>query len=384
MKKKILVIQHHGKFGGASKSISEFILNLKKKFDIDILCPEGTTFSFFKKKKIRSTYLYGIPKFDITEIGYYSGLRKILILREIFFLPIFIYKILKLTKKKYDIIHLNDSSLIIIAPILSYFSDAKIICHIRTRIDKSKLSKLFYLISKKYIKKFICIDETTFSTSIDKSKSIIIYNIFDLRKNSKIKKKVKNKINIGFLGTLDFHKGLDFLFDCISHINLKKNNLNFIIGGSLSVNNKIMLKILEIFRIKKNFSKILIDFKKKKFHNVKFTGPINNLNKYYKNIDIMCFPSRMNALGRPVLEAASFKIPSIVCLKDKFNDTIKHNHSGYVIKFGDKKRMTRLLISLGKKNKEIKRLGDNAKKNFIRNHNIYTNLKKLSVLYKNL
>ena len=119
-------------------------------------------------------------------------------MREIFFLPIFIYKILKLTKKKYDIIHLNDSSLIIIAPILSYFSDAKIICHIRTRIDKSKLSKLFYLISKKYIKKFICIDETTFSTSIDKSKSIIIYNIFDLRKNSKIKKKVKNKINIGF------------------------------------------------------------------------------------------------------------------------------------------------------------------------------------------
>ena len=123
---------------------------------------------------------------------------------------------------------------------------------------------------------------------------------------------------------------------------------------------------------------------KKKFHNVKFTGPINNLNKYYKNIDIMCFPSRMNALGRPVLEAASFKIPSIVCLKDKFNDTIKNNHSGYVIKFGDKKRMTRLLISLGKKNKEIKRLGDNAKKNFIRNHNIYKNLKKLSVLYKNL
>ena len=30
MKKKILIIQHHGKFGGASKSISEFILKLRK------------------------------------------------------------------------------------------------------------------------------------------------------------------------------------------------------------------------------------------------------------------------------------------------------------------------------------------------------------------
>ena len=69
----------------------------------------------------------------------------------------------------------------------------------------------------------------------------------------------------------------------------------------------------------------------------------------------------MNALGRPVLEAASFKIPSIVCLKDKFNDTIKHNHSKLLLSLGIKKN-DKIINFTWKKNKEIKRLGDNAKK----------------------
>ena len=52
MKKKILIIQHHRKFGGASKSISEFILKLSKKFEFDVICPSGTTSNFLKKKKL--------------------------------------------------------------------------------------------------------------------------------------------------------------------------------------------------------------------------------------------------------------------------------------------------------------------------------------------
>lgn len=52
MKKNILIIQHHGKFGGATKSISEYIINLKNVFSIDVLCPSGTTFEYFQKKKL--------------------------------------------------------------------------------------------------------------------------------------------------------------------------------------------------------------------------------------------------------------------------------------------------------------------------------------------
>ena len=189
MKKKILIIQHHGKFGGASKSIFEYVFNLRRDFSFDIICPYGSTYNFFKKNKVNVFKTVGIPKYDITEIGLYKGFRKLLILRELLYLPIFIYVLFLLSKKKYDLVHLNDTNLIMIAPILKFFFKSKIICHIRTRVDKKRVPKLITLISKKFIDKYICIDQSTFSTSIETKKSTIIYNIFNQKKKSiKIKK----------------------------------------------------------------------------------------------------------------------------------------------------------------------------------------------------
>jgi len=384
MKKKILIIQHHRKFGGASKSISEFILKLKSEFEFDVICPSGTTSDFFKNKKINIYKFLGVPSYDITEIGSYTGLRKILLIREIFYFFIFLLTVFKI-KKKYDIIHLNDTNLIILAPFLKFIFKANIICHVRTRVNITKVSTLIYYISKKYIDKFICIDKSTFSTSPNKKKSIIIYNIFDNKKNKKkYLKKNKKKFRIGFLGSLDFHKGLDFYFDCISEINKKTNNFIFIIGGSLSVPNKFLLNILEIFRIKKNFNRIYYDFKNKKYTNVKFLNNVSNLNKFYKQIDLICFPSRMNALGRPIIEAASNGIPSLVCLDKYFNDTIVDKKTGYVLKFGNKKSFIQKLYNLSKNKKKLHQLGINAKKNYYLRHNLIKNTNKLSKVYNSI
>lgn len=381
MKKKILIIQHHGKFGGASKSISEFILKLQKKLEFDIVCPFGTTYDFFKKKNFNVYRLPGIPTYDITEIGSYSGLRKIILLREFIFLLFFLIKIIQI-KKKYDLIHLNDTNLIIIAPLLKFFFKTKIICHVRTRVKKNKIPKFIYFISNKFVDKYICIDKSTFSTSPNKKKSIIIYNVFNNKKFKK-KKRIKEKnFCVGFLGTLDFHKGLDFYFNCISDINKKKNSFIFLIGGSLSVKNLLLVKILHNLKIKKNFHEIYSNFYNKRYKNVKFLDTITDLNKFYQKIDLICFPSRMNALGRPVIEAASHGIPALVCLDKYFNDTIIDKKTGYVVKFGKKKTFVEKLNSLSKNKKRLIELGINAKKNYDKRHNLKNNTKKLYKLYK--
>ena len=381
MKKKILIIQHHSKFGGASKSISEFILGLQKNFEFDIMCPFGSTYDFFKNKKFNVYGLFGVPSYDITEIGNYSGFRKILILREIIFFFVFLLKIFPI-REKYDLIHLNDTNLIILAPIFKFFCKSKIICHVRTRVRK-KIPKFIYLISKKYIDKYICIDKSTFSTSPNKAKSEIIYNIF-YREEKKKRLNNKKKFCVGFLGSLDFHKGLDFYFDCISDINISKNNFLFLIAGSLSVKNQFLIKILDILNIKKNFNKVYFNFLKKKYKNVKFLNNISNLDKFYQKIDLICFPSRMNALGRPVIEAASFGIPSLVCLDDYFNDTIIDKKTGFVLKFGNKKTFIKKLYILSKNKKKLVELGINAKKNYDIRHNLKSNTNKLYKLYKSL
>jgi glycosyltransferase involved in cell wall biosynthesis len=92
----------------------------------------------------------------------------------------------------------------------------------------------------------------------------------------------------------------------------------------------------------------------------------------------------MNALGRPVIEAASYGIPSIVCLDQYFNDTIIDKKTGYVLKFGEKKSFIKKLYNLSINKKKLIELGINAKKNYNIKHNIKKNTKKLNTIYKSL
>ena len=193
--------------------------------------------------------------------------------------------------------------------------------------------------------------------------------------------KKNNNLVIGFIGSLDYHKGLDFLFDCINEINKKKVNFTFLIAGNLSVKNSLLINILHKLKIKKNFNKLYFEFKKNKYKNVRFLGNISNLDKFYKKIDIICFPSRMNALGRPIIEASSFGIPSIVCIKNYFNDTIINKKTGFILKFGDQKKMLKIFNYLEKNRSKIRSLGINAKKNYLLRHDTKKNVNFLSNLY---
>jgi glycosyltransferase involved in cell wall biosynthesis len=376
MKKKILIIHHHKKFGGASKSLSEYLKNLKKKFEFDIICPYGSTYNFFKKEKFSLKGLPGISCINITEIGLYKSFRLILLLREIYYFIFTFYTFFRLRNNNYDLIYLNDSSLIILAPLIKKIYKVNIICHIRTRVEKKK--HLFYNyiknISEKYISCFVCIDQSTYSTSLIKEKSYIVYNIFSGKKITK--KKTHDNFNVGFIGALDFHKGLDFFFRCIKAINKKKKNINFLIAGKLTIGNSFLTYFLSLFAIKKDFNKEMHDFRQNNY-NCHFLGSVDKLEEFYNKIDLIVFPSRMNALGRPIIEASYYEIPSIVCLKNVFNDTLQNNKTGFVTKFGDKKLFVNYILKLYKNKKLLNYLGKNAKKNYMRVHNKKKNLIKM-------
>jgi glycosyltransferase involved in cell wall biosynthesis len=381
--KKILIIHHHKKFGGSSKSIGEYVLSLKKSFDFEILCPYGSALDYFKEKKIKTISLPGISGVNITEIGCYKGLRLILLIRELYYFFSTYYFLRKIIKQNYDLIHLNDSNLIILAPIINNLFKKKIVCHIRTRLDNSNylFKNMINKISKKYIYQFICIDKTTYSTSFHKNKSVIIYNIFD-KKKIKLKKKKKLFFTIGFIGTLDFHKGFDFLMEITKQLYKKDKKINFLIAGKLSVDNFFLRKILNFLKIKKDIKSTTKNYLDQK--NCTFLGNIVNLEKFYKQIDVIAFPSRMNALGRPVIEASSFGIPSIVCLDKVYDDTMQKHKTGIIVKFGNIKSFMKAIFKYKNNYKLRKKNGENALRLHNTTHNYTINVNKLVKLYKSI
>ena len=68
-----------------------------------------------------------------------------------------------------------------------------------------------------------------------------------------------------------------------------------------------------------------------RLNNVEFLGFVESTAEVYRNIDVLCFPSKLNAAGRPVLEAAYFGVPSIVAARNPKPDTIVPGVSGLCI-----------------------------------------------------
>ena len=102
-------------------------------------------------------------------------------------------------------------------------------------------------------------------------------------------------------------------------ISVNKNNkkINFLIAGELTVKNSLLIYLLSFLGIKKNFNKKINNFINDNY-NCTFLGNVAKLERFYSQVDLIVFPSRMNALGRPIIEASYYIIPSICLFKKYF------------------------------------------------------------------
>ena len=93
---------------------------------------------------------------------------------------------------------------------------------------------------------------------------------------------------------------------------------------------------------------------------VRFLGFMKDVGQVYADTDVLCFPSHLNAVGRPTIEAALFRVPSIVAVRDPEDDTIVHGETGLCI---DEKSPTALADAIEyfyRKPDEIERMGERA------------------------
>jgi glycosyltransferase involved in cell wall biosynthesis len=64
---------------------------------------------------------------------------------------------------------------------------------------------------------------------------------------------------------------------------------------------------------------------------VRLLGFVKDIRAHYQTLDILCFPSHLDAAGRPVFEAAFYAIPSVVAVSDPLPDAVLHEYTGLAI-----------------------------------------------------
>ncbi len=311
-----------------------------------------------------------------------------------FFYRLVIY--IKLSKA--DILHSHLPLMDVFARLLFYFLNKSFVFISTKHLDnyslrgsdrykntKSYLSILIenWIISK--CDKFIAISKTVknfYLKNFELSRNyikVVYYGISKIHDSKINKKRIiffpknKNKIIFGTVSRLVRQKRIDVTLRALSI--LKKENVKFlyyIIGeGPLLFYLKNLTKSLEIDE------------------NVKFIGYSDNINRFFKHIDVFCFSSDHEGLGLVLLESMISGVP-IVC--SKFGaacEIIPNDNFGLLFNKSDYEDMASKLKTILSNNLR-KKISKNSKKYvtnyfsmkkcFNKTHSIY--ISELKKLYK--
>lgn len=390
----ILYIHPASAFGGASKSLAELFLVLKQhQVTGYVITPKGSSAKAFAKVGMHTIETIGLTQFDNTRFGYYRKWRWLILIREIFFLP---FSILALMRAKrlgiqFDLIHVNEITLLPIAVIAKWVFHIPMVMHIRSlqRSDSSMLTRFYYKVLRQTIDTIICIDETVKSSVPASVDSVVIHNGINI---GDVKAQHLNtsapQVNIGLVGVLLRLKGVYEFIEAAKIVAAEsKIKTKFILVGE---NARKVGGITAWFYKKLQFSEDVYSeveqyIKQNNLYDqIELRGAISDITTFYPQIDILCFPSHLNACGRPVFEAAFFEIPSIVAVNNPSSDTIQHGVTGITIDKPDARLLADAIKTLVDDYEYRTKLGTQAKMFVSERFDINKNAKIVFMKYESL
>ena len=382
-KKKILIFHHSGIYGGASASLTFLLQYIKNYYECVIVTPTGSVTEVLTKMNLNFITIIGLPQLNNNYWGSYTGLRTLIFIRELFYLIRFLFFIKKIGKIKPDIIHLNDLTILPLGKIIKFFyPKIKIFCHVRSL--QNKKNYFLKIIQEKFlsdaIKGFISIDRDVYNSlgKTLKKKSVVIYNSFKIIKKKNKFKDRKKIFFVGFVGNFTDSKGVQIILEAAKI--LQKERIHFIAVGPIINNISFLSRIYSYLKFRINLSKTLIE-NSKKLNNVYFVGFREKLDNFYKKIDLIAFPSYLNAAGRPVLEAAINGIPSVLALdKNIKNDLVKNNVNGLYCLNNKSEDFAKKIIKISSNKKLYLKLSNGCLRTSKDKFSIYKNGKKFHEL----
>lgn len=383
-------------FGGASKSLIEAIKAFPKdSVEPVFITPSGGNVKSIFEELGRPVYSsIGISQFDHTYSGHYRSWRWLILLRELLFLIPTLLVMMKVKKneKRFDLIHINEITQI---PSLIFskwlFPNTPILLHIRCLMKEGTpfRAKVLNFIINKYADYYIAIDESVNNTLSLNIPGQIIHNGFYI-KNLSINKQPHSdgSIKVAFISNLMVSKGiLDFL-EAAKLCKEKKLKVKlYIFGAPARKPRKFFGFILTKTGFYIDMIAVVNTFiKKNNLENyVEYRGFTKNIRAVLEEVDLVCFPSHLNALGRPVFEAAFYGCPSIVTTRDKLPcDVFVNNETGLCTVEKNPEELMKSIEYFCSNPEEIKRMGKNAFELANTNFDIFMNALKLKECYRAL
>ena len=397
---RVLYIDGDGPFGGASRSLYEVVRALPKgSVDVYFVATQGTALNFYKQLAKDVVVVRGLTKIDNTRYSYYRGVRWLILLRELFHLP-FTFIALARAKRRWksvDLIHANELAYLVPGLIAKWLFGAPLVFHLRSLMRRENRSFRQRWLTKvmRSASAVIAIDQNVRATVPMDLDIDVIHNSFTAKRviatHDGIQKKLdslrRTSLKVGFVGNLHRSKGLFELLDAAKLVRDANGDVEFVIVGGTTRNDKgLRARILEYTGLAQNIEgdlrrRIEKERLEDTFH---MFGPTIDIQSVYEGIDVLAFPSHLDAPGRPVFEAAFSGVPSIVAVENPNSDTLVPGETGLAIPVPDSNDLAQAILYFANNREEVRRMGANAKKLAEQNFNPESNARTLLAVYSRI
>jgi glycosyltransferase involved in cell wall biosynthesis len=320
-----------------------------------VVCPDGLFSKMLKEKGIPVISCFGLTQFNNCAYSYYRGLRWMILLREfILFFPT-VWAIFRARSAwgKFKVVHVNEMTLPVVA-ILSriVFPEARIFVHARSvqrTVRNWRLHVLTYIFGK-YADRIVAIDETVADSIPAVLGPTVVHNGLSLPDFSEKRPVIHERpFTVAMVGVLGRAKGCREFVLAAEICMGRGYPIHFdFVGGAGRVTRGLKNWVLVAAGLKEDLSnelKALVD-ERNLASRVRFLPFTSDLGAIYRNVECVCFPSYLDAPGRPIFEAGLFGVPSVACISFPRSDTFVDGVTGILVPPRDPAALADAIIKL--------------------------------------
>jgi len=368
-----------GSFNGSSRSLLEMTRTFPSEgVQAHVVTPKGNLAELFRKEGIPIIECAGISQFNHTRHGYYRGRRWLILLREIYYLLPTLLALLraKSTWPSIDLVHVNEITALPAIVLAKLVFRKPLILHVRS-VQETTNGRWRTCLVRSLVRRFcdavVAIDDTVMQSLPEGIKAQIVHNGFsplsgreaDSPVDPRLRACRDGAIRVAMVGHLLAMKGVYEFIEAARLCKAREIPAKFILVGE---GNRDLSGLRGTFFRKFGFAREVRGDVEKLVQRhelqdkVLLIGFTPNIRAVYENIDVICFPSHLDAVGRPVFEAAFFGVPSIVAITNPRNDTFIHRETGLCIEPQNPHALADAIEYFYRNPEEIRRMGEAARR----------------------
>lgn len=387
----VLYLHPAAAFGGASKSLIELYASLHLQgVRGTVLTPQGPVCQSFSEAGFTVCAVSGLSQFDNTRYGFYRKIRWAILLRELFLLPSSLLGLWRLRKQSFDLIHINEVTLLPLGLIARWLFGKPLIVHVRSLQRKpgdGLRTRWVNALLRRYADAVVAIDHTVAATLDSDLPLNVIHNGLKISKSAPavLEKSDIDIVSVGFVGGLIPLKGIFELVEAMRILKQRGVRIQCLIAGENARQlSGLKAWILSRFGFARDVRKELQEIiqREKLADHVKLLGFVGDVRTLYPQLDVLCFPSHLDAAGRPVFEAAFYSIPSVVAVVNPVPDALLHEVTGLAIPAPDPGLIADALQRMAESPQWRRELGRQAKAWAEQNFSIEANAALMIELYR--